>query len=316
MKQAMEKVLRSFSLHMQVERDLSPNTQRNYLHDVRQFSDFLEAEALGKTWPHAGLEAIDTLTIRTFLAGLYRRRIRKASIARKISALKTFFRYLQREGVLKGNPAELIQTPKIDRYVPSVLSADETETLLKAPSPPGFVGARDRAIVELFYSSGIRLSELAGLNCEDIDFEQGLIRVRGKGKRERIVPVGGPALDAVRAYAKLRDPVATDTGESHEPTRPVFLNTRGTRISSRSIARIVDACAVRSNLGRKISPHTLRHTFATHMLDAGADLRAIQECLGHRSLSTTQKYTAVSVARLMEIYDRAHPKARGGVKKA
>ena len=316
MKQTMEEALRSFSLHMQMERDLSPHTRRGYLHDVRQFADFLEAEALGDAMPHGGLAAVDPLTIRTYLAGLYRSRIKKASIARKISALKTFFRYLQREGVLAGNPAELIQTPKIDRYVPSVLSADETETLLNAPAAPRPAGARDRAVVELFYSSGIRLSELAGLDCGDIDFEQGLIRVRGKGKRERIVPVGEPALEAVRAYARIRDAAASDTEVPPGPTRPVFLNARGARISTRSVARIIDACAARSGLGRKISPHTLRHTFATHMLDAGADLRAIQECLGHRSLSTTQKYTAVSVARLMEIYDKAHPKAGGGVKKS
>jgi integrase/recombinase XerC len=244
-----------------------------------------------------------------FLAGLYRKEIKKVTIGRKISALKTFFRYLQREGILKNNPAELLQTPRIESYVPTVLSADEMESLIKVNYPPQFSGARDRAVVELFYSSGIRLSELTGLNDEDVDHGQGLIRVRGKGRKERIVPVGGPALLALKAYQEER---AIKFAGLQGMVNPVFLSVRGKRISTRSVARIIDKCVVSSGVSRKISPHTLRHTFATHMLDAGADLRAIQECLGHESLSTTQKYTAVSVARLMEIYDKAHPRAKGG----
>jgi len=309
----VEQALRHFSRHMEMERDLSPHTRKNYLHDIRQFVAFLEAEALIEPAQGQGLEAIDAFMIRTFLAGLYQRRIRKVSIARKISALKGFFRYLQRDGVLKGNPAELIQTPRIETYVPSVLSADEMEDLLKPLPDARFSDARDRAVLELLYSSGIRLSELTGLNGGDVDFGAGLVRVRGKGKKDRIVPVGGPALTALGAYQEARDalfPVPAGAGPG-----PLFVNRRGGRISTRSIARIVERSAVKSGVRRKVSPHMLRHTFATHMLDAGADLRAIQECHGHESLSTTQKYTAVSVARLMEVYDKAHPKAGGGHKK-
>jgi len=215
---------------------------------------------------------------------------------------------LLREGVVRLNPAELLQLPRCEKYVPTVLTVDETLALLNVNFPGGVAGSRDRAIIELFYSSGIRLGELVGLNVADVRFGDCLVKVRGKGRKERIVPVGVPALAALRDYLKMRtDFVVAATDKIAD--EPLFLNARGRRISSRDVSRVVEWVVLQSGIGRKISPHALRHTFATHLLDAGADLRSIQEMLGHSSLSTTQKYTAVSVSRLMEVYDKAHPRA-------
>jgi integrase/recombinase XerC len=253
---------------------------------------------------------IDYMVIRAFLGSLYRERLKKITISRKVSALRTFFDYLQRKGKLKVNPAEMVQAPKTEKYIPAFLSVDEMFTLLNAKGRSDAIGIRDRAIIELFYSSGIRLSELVGLNMRDIDYKQGLMKVRGKGKKERIVPVGDQAIVAVRAYLEKRCEISR-TIVKNDYDGPIFISRIGTRLSTRSVARILDKLVLSSGLGRKISPHTLRHTFATHMMEAGADLRAIQEFLGHESLSTTQKYTSVSVGRLMEVYDKAHPKAGG-----
>jgi integrase/recombinase XerC len=210
---------------------------------------------------------------------------------------------------VKNNPAEMIQAPRIEKYIPAFLSVDEMLALLKADGGTGAMAFRDRAIIELFYSSGIRLSELVGLNIGDIDFIQGLIKVRGKGRKERVVPVGDPALKVLREYLENRKEVS-ETLSYGGSKDPVFVGKSGTRLSARTVARILDKMVLMSGLKRKISPHVLRHTFATHMMEAGADLRAIQELLGHESLSTTQKYTSVSVGRLLEVYDKAHPKAR------
>ncbi len=205
----------------------------------------------------------------------------------------------------------MVQAPKSEKYIPVFLSVDEMVCLLDAKGTPNAVGLRDKAIVELFYSSGIRLSELVGLNMEDIDFHQGLMKVRGKGKKERIVPVGDQAITAMTAYLEKRHGILKRNVENGIEG-PIFISSRGSRLSTRSVARILDKLVILSGLGRKVSPHMLRHTFATHMMESGADLRAIQEFLGHESLSTTQKYTSVSVGRLLEIYDKAHPKARDG----
>jgi integrase/recombinase XerC len=233
------------------------------------------------------------------------------TISRKVAALRSFYRYLLREGVVAVNPAELIQLPRCEKYIPVFLSADEMLALLQVKFTEDAAGRRDRAMIELFYSAGIRLSELTGLNLGDIRFQEGLVKVRGKGRKERIVPFGRPALLAIEAYLQKR-PELRKEGTDEEGEEALFLSTRGKRMNSRGVARVVEWVVRQSGIGRKISPHALRHTFATHLLDAGADLRSIQEMLGHKSLSSTQKYTSVSVSRLMEIYDRAHPRAGGG----
>jgi len=314
----MEKAIRDFARHMEIERNLSPHTRKNYLTDLRQFKAFLDTNHItaGKACPDAGrdgdegLSGVDHMVIRSFLGSLYRAKVKKVTISRKVAALRSFFKYLLREGKIKVNPAQLVQGPPSDRYIPSFLSVDEMFALLAVPFKPDGFGLRDRAIIELFYSSGIRLSELTGLNLRDIDFDRRLMRIRGKGKKERIVPVGEPAIKAMRDYLERRGELLRSGKDGLEV--PIFINRGGNRLSTRSVARILDKYVLLSGINRKISPHTLRHTFATHLMDAGADLRAIQELLGHESLSTTQKYTSVSVSRLMEVYDKAHPKAKGG----
>ena len=249
--------------------------------------------------------------IRSFLASLYKEKLRKVTVSRKVAALRSFYRYLLREGKVRLNPAELLQLPRCEKYIPVVLSVDEILSLLRVNFPEDAAGLRDRAIIELFYSAGIRLSELTGLNIADVDFAGGLIRVRGKGRKERIVPVGTPAFQALGLYLDRRAELAAK-GRQTGSDEPIFLGSRGMRMNPRGVARVVERVVRESGIGRTISPHALRHTFATHLLDAGADLRSIQEMLGHRSLSTTQKYTTVSVSRLMEVYDRSHPRAGGG----
>jgi integrase/recombinase XerC len=308
----MDQAIRDFGAYMEYERNLSAHTRKNYLADLRQFQAFLDRT--DRTIEDRGkdvLQDLDHVVIRAFLGSLYRKGLAKVTIARKVAALRSFFKYLLRKDKLAANPLEVIQAPRSERYIPTSLSFDDIHALVNAPLKNDASGLRDQAIIELFYSSGIRLGELTGLNLGEIDFGQGLVKIRGKGKKERIVPVGEPALKALRKYQDRRkDLVKNEEVMSGE--KPLFLSKRGTRISNRSVARIVDRVVDISGINRKISPHTLRHTFATHLLDSGADLRAIQELLGHESLSTTQRYTSVSVSRLMEVYDKAHPKARGG----
>ena len=307
----MEKAIEDFGNHLATERNLSPHTRRSYLADLGQFRAFLAENGL---LPAGGSEreqlaAIDHMAVRSFLGSLYRRKVRKVTIVRKIAALRTFFNYLVREGRLRVNPAEMVQAPKAEKYLPTFLPVEEMFSLLSLAFPDDVAGARDRAMLELFYSSGVRVSELTGLNLGDVDMPQGLVKVRGKGKKERIVPVGGQALRSVQNYLARRgewDPKRQAEGED----AALFLSRSGSRITPRSVARILDRYVLQSGINKKVSPHTLRHSFATHLLDAGADLRSIQEMLGHENLSTTQKYTSVSVAKLMEIYDKAHPKAK------
>ena len=306
----LEQAIGGFGRYMKVERNLSSHTREGYLTDLKQFRTFLEGTDL-KSVPSTGAIPTDPLVIRSFLASLYREKFRKVTISRKVAALRSFYRYLLREGVVAVNPAELVQLPRCEKYIPVVLSADEMLALLQVKFAEDAAGRRDRAMIELFYSAGIRLSELTGLNLEDIRFQEGLVKVRGKGRKERIVPFGRPALQAIEAYLQKR-PELRKEGTDEEGEEALFLSTRGKRMNPRGVSRVVEWVVRESGIGRKISPHALRHTFATHLLDAGADLRSIQEMLGHKSLSTTQKYTSVSVSRLMEIYDRAHPRAGGG----
>jgi len=308
----MEKAIEAFGMHLETERNLSPHTRRSYLADLGQFRAFLEENGLlpaGGSEPEQ-LAAIDHMAVRSFLGSLYRRKVRKVTIVRKVAALRTFFNYMMREGRVRVNPAEMVQAPKAEKYLPAFLPVEEMFSLLNLAFPDDAAGSRDRAMLELFYSSGVRVSELTGLNLGDVDVQQGLVKVRGKGKKERIVPVGGKALRSVQDYLARRGEWARKS-RAADGDAPLFLSRNGTRIATRSVARILDRCALQSGINKKVSPHTLRHSFATHLLDAGADLRSIQEMLGHENLSTTQKYTSVTVAKLMEIYDRAHPKAKG-----
>ena len=278
----------------------SEHTVRNYESDLEQFLAYL-------TPPHAAppaVDEIDVLLIREWLGKLYLQRLTAVSIRRKLAAVRSLFRFLQREGVVAINVARLVRTPKAPKTVPLVMTAEQTNTLiddvatkdLDRPFP-----ARDLAIFELLYGCGLRISELAGLNLDDFDFRERWVRVRGKGKKERQVPFGGKAAAALEKYLAVRQP---KPGE-----RAVFLNHLGKRLSSRGARGIVKFYAMMLRGDSSLHPHSLRHAFATHLLSDGADLRAIQELLGHASLSTTQKYTQVSLTELLAVYDRAHPKA-------
>ncbi len=303
----MDDLIADFQTYLTAERNVSEHTRIAYMGDLEEFAEFLQRNNLIKN--RDGIARVETEAIRAYLGYLFRQKVKKVTVNRKVSSLRSFYKYLIRNGKTKNNPTGLIQTSKTEKYMPVFLSVDEMFQLVNAQQDSSISGLRNLAILELFYSSGLRLSELAGLNVIDLDFNQALVKVRGKGRKERIVPVGGPARLALQEYLVLtnetRKKNAADVFKS-----PLFLNTRGLRITGRSIARIVDEATKKSGIGRKISPHALRHTFATHLLNAGADLRSIQELLGHESLSTTQKYTAVNINRMMEIYDKAHPRAK------
>jgi integrase/recombinase XerC len=285
-----------FCTYLDTERNVSPHTLAAYRRDLEQLAAFVVREK-GET---AFITDVDHLLLRRYLA-LLGRRVKKSSIGRKLAAIRCFFRYLLRNGVVAKNPAELIATPKKENRLPFHLDIDQVTTLVEAPTDDQKYVLRDRAILEMLYSSGLRVSELTELNIGELDLSGGMVRVMGKGGKERIVPVGSRAINAVREY------LADCSGCAGHGA--LFLNTRGHRINRRSVARIVDAHVQRIAAFKNISPHILRHTFATHMLEGGADLRVIQELLGHASLSTTQKYTHVGIDRLMEVYDKAHPKA-------
>jgi integrase/recombinase XerC len=298
--------LEQFERHLSLEKNASPHTVRNYLSDLKEFNEFVRKE-LPSLLDHEGnpaIEKVDHLAIRGYLGMLYKKN-KRSSLARKLASLRAFFRFLMREGYISLNPAKLVSTPKQEKYLPSVLSIDEIFSLLSVKFPPGPLGLRDGAIMETLYSCGIRVSELTGMNEEDIDVNLGIIKVLGKGGKERIVPIGGKALDALNAYAAVKP-----EGDVGRRNRPVFLNNRGKRFSTRGVERVIHKYLLQCGILKKITPHSLRHTFATHLLDAGADLRSIQELLGHASLSTTQKYTHVSLDKLMEVYDKAHPRSR------
>ena len=294
--ETLARQINAFSGYLETERNVSPHTLAAYNSDLAQWLAFVRSEKGDAV--SAG--DIDHLLLRRYLAGLSKT-TKKSSIGRKLAAIRSFFRFLLRRGMITKNPAELIATPKKEQRLPFHLDIDQATSLMEAPDEEQPHARRDRAILELLYSSGLRVSELTGLNIGEIDLTSGMVRVMGKGGKERIVPVGSRALEALQAYLEERSDAQNRAA--------LFLNTRGQRINRRSVARIVDAHVLRIAAFKRISPHTLRHTFATHMLEGGADLRAIQELLGHASLSTTQKYPHVSIDRLMEVYDKAHPKA-------
>jgi integrase/recombinase XerC len=292
------------------EKGYSTNTTRAYRRDIEAFFSFVVDAGVDKDGTRyspdglAPLDAINPLTIRKYLGHLHKKN-KKSTIARKLSALRSFYRYLLKQGVVEQNPTDMILTPKQEHPIPRYLPVDDIFQLLDSIQTGDLFGLRNRAIFETFYSCGLRVSETAGLNVSDVDESTGLVRVYGKGSKERIVPIGAKALEAIKAY---REQLELETGELYSADGPLFLNKFKGRLSTRSIARILDQIVRDCCLMVPVSPHVLRHTFATHMLDAGADLRAVQELLGHKSLSTTQKYTHVSIDRLMETYDKAHPR--------
>ena len=307
----VDQAVRDFEAYIEMERNLSPHTRRNYIADIRQFQEFLSENniSINKESDDRHIR-IDHMILRSFLAFLYKQKVKKVTISRKIASLRAFFKYLLREGRIPYNPADMIQSPKIEKYLPAFLSVDEAFSLVGVTFNDDVFGLRDKAVIELFYSSGIRVGELSGLNVDDIKWTSSLMKVRGKGRKERIVPIGGPALKALKDYSGVRSTVLQVENSNGE--NPLFLNRFGSRITTRSIARIIDKYMLISGINKKISPHALRHTFASHLMDGGADMRVIQELLGHESLSTTQKYTSMSIGKLLEVYDKAHPKAKGG----
>lgn len=302
----MEELIRQYSEHLRGERNFSPHTLRNYLSDLAQFHEFLKERAL--CLGAAGQVTIDQVDIhvmRSYLAALAKD-CKKSSIGRKLAALKKFFRFLVATHKIAKDPLLLIHSPKQEKPLPGFLSVDDAFQLLGAIKIENGLDVRDRAVLEVFYSTGIRVSELVGLNWADVDFHLEIIRVVGKGSKERIVPIGEIALQALRDYGqeqRARWQVACK-GET-----AIFLNNRGQRITTRSVARIVDKHLKLAGIPVRIGPHGLRHSFATHLLNSGADLRVIQELLGHASLSTTQKYTHLNLDALTAVYDKAHPRA-------
>jgi len=306
----MEQLLAQFLEHLRYERNLSEHTLRNYASDLEQFFDYL-APINPKTGKRnePEISTIDHITIREWLATLHSAQKQKTSIARKLAALRTFFQFLVREGMLEMNPAKLVSTPRLEKKLPVHLSIEEAVKFVETPNLDTSLGKRDRSILELMYATGVRVAELTKLNLGHIDFKNKLIRVTGKRRKERIVPFGEPALEALKNYLEVREGFLNAAPVSEREPEALFLNYQGTRITTRSVGRMVEKY-IRICAGRyDISPHALRHSFATHLLDSGADLRDIQELLGHARLSTTQIYTHVSMEKLIEVYDKAHPKA-------
>jgi integrase/recombinase XerC len=290
---SLDECIDKFIRYLEVEKGVSAHTLRAYKKDLGDFSGYV------KTAP----EKVDMFDVRGFIAAQISAGLNRVTVSRRLSSIRSFFKFLYREGYIKANPAKLVPTPRLPKLLPKYLSVDDVFALIEKPQGIGFIPARDHAILELLYSSGLRVSELSGLNTEDLNIRESLVKLRGKGRKERIVPVGSKAIDAVKSYLiermllKSRD-------------KALFLNRRKTRLTDRSVRRIVVKYARALAMNGKIGPHTLRHSFASHLLQGGADLRVIQELLGHSSLSTTQKYTHLDIRHLMDIYDKAHPFAR------
>jgi len=298
-----------FLKHLRYERNASEHTLRNYASDLAQFQDHLAPPDEKGRRRNVDIHAIDNLTIREYMAALYEKKKKKSSIHRKIAALRTFFRFLCREGILEINPAKLVASPRVERKLPNHLTIEQMVKFIETPETETVLGRRDRAMLELLYASGIRVSELVGLDMTDIDFENMTVRVKGKGRKVRIVPFGEHARKALQDYLSVRGELLIEADPEKIDPKAVFMNYQGTRITTRSVGRMIDKYVRICAEVHHISPHSLRHSFATHLLDAGADLRTIQELLGHARLSTTQQYTHVSLDKLMEVYDKSHPKA-------
>lgn len=306
--------VRRFLEHLEDERGLSPHTLTAYRSDLTRFHQFLCGDFLGRPPAEVGPRDVDTLAVRSFLAGLHRQGLGRRSQGRALSAVRSFFRWAYRRGEVEANPAEPVRTPKHEKRLPRHLRPGEIETLLEAPEGDDPLTRRDRALLELLYATGLRVGELVSLDWRDLDLSARTLRVIGKGSKERMVPFGRPAVRALREWLEvwedLRREAGADRRNDDPRDEPVWLNYRGGRLSARSVARILDKHVERAALASGVHPHTLRHTFATHLLEAGADLRSIQELLGHASLSTTQRYTHLEVDRLLSVYRESHPRAR------
>lgn len=299
----MEDAIKAFVMYLQFEQNASPETIRNYRSDLQQFTGFLRRTK--KDTSPIRVETISTDDIRAHLHSLDRRGEKAASLARKLASLRSFFRFLLREELVKTNPTETLRSPRLPKRLPRVLTKDDAASLMTFPTGPSPLSLRDRALLETMYSTGARVSEVVGINLNDLDEADGIVSLKGKGRKERLVPIGDVALQAIREYRMSLKP----TPRNRHPSSPMFLNHRGGRLTTRSVAKMVALYSSRL-VGGGVSPHTLRHSYATHLLDEGADLRSIQELLGHASLSTTQKYTHVAMDQLLAVYDRAHPRAQ------
>jgi integrase/recombinase XerC len=311
-----EDFIQQFIHYLSAEKNASAHTCRCYQRDLKEFEDFLKSQREEiSSQERLEWERVDRIAIRKYLSTLHRKN-KKSSIARKISSLRSFYRYLMKERLVSANPAKAVATPKVEKILPTTLTVDEAFQLMESPDRP-LKGVsekeekvrilRDRAILELLYSSGLRVGELVGLNLKELDLQLGIVKVMGKGRKERIVPIGAKALVALKNYLDQRGGL--------EGEEPLFINLRGGRLTSRSVGRLIKKYTRTSGIVRKVSPHSLRHSFATHLLDAGADIREIQEMLGHASLSTTQRYIHLSPGKLMEVYDKAHPRGFPKAKK-
>jgi len=289
----MEKYIEKFLRYMEIERNYSPHTLLNYKLDLEDFSKFLAGADLAK---------VDYLSLRKYLAVLKEKNLGVRTVGRRLSALRSFFKFLTRESYLKTNPILMLSSPKLEKHLPSFMTEEEVAKLIESAHGKDAKderGLRDRAILETFYSTGIRISELVGLNSEDVDFIAGVIKVRGKGKKERIVPIGDAAIASIRKYLQKRK----------KQSEVIFLNKNSKRITTRGVRDIVEKYINLAGIKKGTSPHTFRHSFATHLLNRGADLRTVQELLGHANLSTTQIYTHLTTDKLKSVYDKAHPRA-------
>jgi len=289
----MEKYIEKFIRYLEIEKNYSPHTILNYRLDLQDFNRFLAGTEF---------EKIDYLALRKYLAVLKEKNLSSRSVGRRLSALRSFFRFLSREGYIKTNPILMLSSPKLDKHLPSFMTEEEVKKLIEsafAKTPNDLSGLRDRAILEVFYSSGLRISEVVGLNVDDVDFISGVLKIRGKGKKERIVPVGEAALGAMKKYLDKKK----------KETEAVFLNKNSRRITTRGVRGIVTKYLHLAGIKPGVSAHTFRHSFATHLLNRGADLRTVQELLGHANLSTTQIYTHLTTEKLKSVYDKAHPHA-------
>ncbi|OGS34546.1 MAG: hypothetical protein A2474_02220 [Elusimicrobia bacterium RIFOXYC2_FULL_34_12] len=289
---AQNENIENYIKFLKIQKNISNNTELAYRRDIKQFYDFLSHKEIG-------IKDTDKYILRDYLVNILNISKKKTTIIRKIVALRGFYKFLVKCKILKTSPMELISAPKKESHLPDFLTIDETKLLLSAPDIKNILGLRDRAIFELFYSSGLRISELTGLNSEDVDFFSGVLKVTGKGSKQRLVPVGDAALDIIRKYIKSRK----------DNSSALFIDYRQQRLSARWIQKMIKKYLTKIGITKKITPHSLRHTFATHLLDAGCDIRSVQEMLGHKNIVTTQIYTHITATKMKKVYDKVHPRA-------
>ena len=305
----MDAAVEAFIKYLAIERNYSEQTLRAYASDLQQFTDFLAEEGTAQKKDQINWKKVDHQDIRIYLGSIYGR-AKKSSVNRKLSALRSFFRFLIRENIIDSNPAKLVVNPKQEKVLPAYLTQKEAGNLLESSDYNKVLEKRDKAMLEVLYSCGLRAAELVGINLGDINRELGLIKIKGKGNKERVVPAGEPAMNAVKDYLPLRRQLLSANKKGDADDKALFLNYRGKRLSTRSLQNIVHKYLVSSGIHKEMGPHGLRHSFATHLLEEGGDLRIIQELLGHVSLSTTQRYTHLSFKQLKDIYKKAHPKSK------